>query len=188
MERRILVERRLHLYARLKPKIGSKLGEVLMTAARAIVAIVTALVCGAAVCATPAGAAVFEFTLGSEPEVTLSSFALSEHGPAFGATARLDASTAKWVQDAATAKVFETAEVTVTVSGSVRTFDFSGVSAVSVSENTFGDRPTISAIFAYRTLSRPTVPEPSTWAMLLLGGGALAIGGHCASRTRRSCA
>jgi hypothetical protein len=153
-----------------------------MTAARALVAIVTALVCGAAVCATPAGAAVFEFTLGSEPEVTLSSFALSEHGPAFAATARLDASTAKWVQDAATAKVFETAEVTVTLSGSVRTFDFSGVSTVSVSENTLADRPTISAVFAYRTISPPAVPEPSIWAMLLLGGGALAIGGGLRAR------
>jgi hypothetical protein len=154
--------------------------------ARAIVAIGAALLCGAAVCATPAAAAVFEFTLGSEPEVALSSFALADHGPAFGATARLDASTAMWVQDAATAKVFGTAEVAVTsLSGSVLTFDFSGVSAVTVSENIFGDAPTISAIFAYRTLSMPAVPEPSTWAMLLLGAGGLAIGGRCASRRLR---
>jgi hypothetical protein len=93
-----------------------------------------------------------------------------------------------WVEDVAKAKVFATAEVTVTtVSGNVRTFDFSGVSAVTVSENTNPDAPTISAIFAYRTLSRPAVPEPSTWAMLLLGAGGLAIAGRCASRRRLFC-
>jgi PEP-CTERM motif len=53
---------------------------------------------------------------------------------------------------------------------------------VTVSENTFGDAPTISAIFAYRTLSELAVPEPSTWAMLLLGAGGLAIGGGLRAR------
>jgi hypothetical protein len=159
--------------------------------ARAIVVIAAALVCGAAACATPAGAAVFEFTLGSEPEVTLSSFELGlDHEPYFAVSARLDATTAKWVEDAATAKLFENAEVTVTSAQSVLTFDFSSVTAATASEETEGDAPTISAIFAYRAISGPVtaVPEPSTWAMLLLGAGGLAIGRHRASRRRRGSA
>ena len=155
--------------------------------ARAIIA--AALVCGAAVCATPAGAAITEFTLGSEPAVALSFFQFSVHPRFFAVTARLDASTSKWVQDAAIGRVFSTAEVTETFAQSGRIFDFSDVLAVVVSEDTFGDVPIISATFDYGAaiVRVPAVPEPSTWAMLLLGSAGLAIGGHYASRRRQLC-
>jgi hypothetical protein len=183
------VERKLPLYETLKPKIGFKLGEVLMTATRATVTIAAALVCGAAVSATPAGAAIIEFTLGSEPEVAASFFQLGFHAPFFVVTARLDASTALWVQDVATGQVFSTAEVKETFAQSGRILDFSEVSAASASEDTFGDVPTITATFDYRAFSEQVsaAPEPSIWAMLLIGSGGLAIGGHWASRRQRSC-
>jgi hypothetical protein len=183
------VERKLPLFETLKPKIGFKLDEVLMTATRARVAMAAALVCGVAVSATPAGAAIIEFTLGSEPEVALSFFQLSVHPPFFAVTARLDASTALWVQDVAIGKVFSTAEVKETFAQSGRVLDFSDVSAATVSEDTFANVPTITATFDYRALSEQVsaVPEPSIWAMLLIGSGGLAIGGHCASRRERSC-
>jgi PEP-CTERM motif len=173
--------------SRFKPTICFELGEVLMTAAPAIVAIAAALVCGAAVWATPAGAAIIEFSLGSEPEVALSFFQLGIGPPFFAVTARLDASTALWVRDVAIGQVFSAAEVTETFAQSGRTFDFSGVTAATVFEDTFGDAPTITATFDYKAFSEhvSAVPEPSIWAMLLLGSGGLAFGGHCASRRRR---
>jgi MYXO-CTERM domain-containing protein len=137
----------------------------------------------------PAGAATIEFTLGSEPKVAASFFQLGVHPPFFVVTARLDASTALWVQDTAIGRVFSTAEVTETFAESGRIFEFSEVSAASVYEDTFGDAPTITAAFDYRTFSvrASGAPEPSIWAMLLIGAGGLAVGRHCVSRRRRSC-
>jgi hypothetical protein len=155
-----------------------------MTAARGIAAIGVALVCGAAASATPAAAEVIGFTLGAGPEVDLLSYALSAHAPSFSVTARLGGSTELWFEDATTGRAISKAVLTTTVGRSVLTWDFSDVLVASLMENSGSSTPTVTATFDYRTISEhiSTVPEPSTWAMMLTGFAGLGFAGYWASR------
>jgi hypothetical protein len=168
-----------------KSKICSELGEVFMTAARAIVTKVAALFLGLAAWATPASANVIEFTLGSEPTVDLTNYAYAIGNPrSFSVTARLNSSTAQWFQDVTKSREFPEAVLTRTSARTIITFDFSDVVAASVMEFTDRQTPYIELTFDFRTLSSniSSIPEPSTWAMLLIGG--VALGGRWASRRR----
>jgi PEP-CTERM motif len=155
-----------------------------MLGAGRIAAISTALACGAAVCATPAAAEVIEFKLGTAPEVELQSYELGT-SRSFVVTAPLDRSTSLWFLAVTTGHVFPEAVVTVRPPTVVTTF--TDVIAASVTETTSSEVPTITATFDFRTERKQfsTVPEPSTWAMMLLGFGGLAISGYAASRQRR---
>jgi PEP-CTERM motif len=172
----------------------NKAGEVVMMAAGEIAAMSIALACGSAVCATPAAAEVIEFALsgssGLGPEVELQSYQLgtSMTTRSFTVTALLDRSTDEWRRDVTTGHVFPAAVLTVTGPPTVLTIRFSDVIAASASESSGSSLPIITATFDYRTIIErfSTVPEPSTWAMMLLGFGGLAIGGYAASRRRRS--
>jgi hypothetical protein len=138
-----------------------------------------------AVCATPAAAAVIEFTLGSEPEVELQSYQPS--ATSFTVTALLGSSSAKWVQDAANGTIFSEAVVTVTTPPTVSTTTFSDVVAAAAMVNTNIGSATITATFDFESASLQvsTVPEPSTCAMMLLGFAGL---GFAFSRSRRKAA
>jgi hypothetical protein len=168
---------------------------VVMSAARGIAAIGVALVCGSAASATPATAEVIEFTLGAEPEVELLSYAFGPMRPvpSFTVTAPLGRSTELWFEDLTTGRDVSKASLTATAARIVLTFDFSDVIAASVIENLGSGTPTVTARFDYRTVSEhistvpPTVPEPSTWVMMLIGAGGLAVSGHCVSRKPRPC-
>jgi hypothetical protein len=128
-----------------------------------------------AVCATPAAAAVIEFTLGSEPEVELQ-FLFCCSTSSFTVTALLGSSSAKWVQDAANGTVFSEAVVTIeTTPPTVSTFTFTDVIAASAMVNSGSQ--TITATFDFATVSGQVsqVPEPSTWAMMLIGFAGLSF-------------
>jgi hypothetical protein len=158
-----------------------------MMAAGKIAAIGVALVCGAAASTTPALAEVIDFRLGTLPAVQLSSYALSTNASSFTVTAPVDPSTALWSQLLTSGRVVSEAVLTDTTDQTIFTWDFSDVLAESVLVNSGSDTPTVTAKFDYRTVSEhiSTVPEPSTWAMMLLGFGGLATGGYVASRRRR---
>jgi PEP-CTERM motif/Type VI secretion system effector, Hcp len=160
-----------------------------MLAAGRIAAISTAIGCMSAIFATPAAAEVIEFALGSGSEVELQSYRLGTSTPSsFTVTALLDRSTSSWFLALTTGRDFPKAVLTVTRPPTVVTTTFSDAIAASVMENTSSDVPTITATFDFRTEREQfsTVPEPSTWAMMLLGFGGLAISGYAATRKRRS--
>jgi hypothetical protein len=157
-----------------------------MLGAGRIATIFAALACGPVVCATPAAAEVIEFKLGTEPAVELLSYALSAHAPSFTVTAPLDRSTELWSDLLATGRVVPTAVVTETADRTVFTWDFTDVLAASVIEHSGSGAPTVTATFDYGTVSEhiSIVPEPSSWAMMLLGFGGLGISWYAASRRR----
>jgi hypothetical protein len=165
----------------------SNLGEVVMTAARVIAAVGVAFVCGSAASATPAAAEVVGFTLGAGPEVELLSYAFSAHAPSFTVTALLGRSTELWFEDLTTGRDVSKAVLTATAGRTVLTWDFSDIVAVSVIENSGSGTPTVTATFDYRTISEhiSTVPEPSTWAMMLIGFAGVGWAGYRASRMSR---
>jgi PEP-CTERM motif len=70
--------------------------------------------------------------------------------------------------------------LTATAGRTVFTWDFSDVVAASVMENLGSSAPTVTATFDYRTVSEhiSTVPEPSTWAMMLTGFAGLGFAGY----------
>jgi hypothetical protein len=140
-----------------------------------------------AFCTTPAAAAVIEFTLGSEPEVELLAFSLMPGVNAITVTALLGSSSASWVQDATTGQDFSEAVLTVTAPPTVSTTTFSDVVAASAMVNMNIGSETITATFDFESsrLQVSSVPEPSTWAMMLLGFAGL---GFAFKQSRRKVA
>jgi hypothetical protein len=142
------------------------------TSRRTAAAIGVALVCGSSVSsATPAVAEVIEFTLGAGPKAELISYSLSTTTPSFTVTAPVSRATDFWFLVATTGRVVPEAVLTATAAPNVITWDFSDVLAASVILSSGLETPTVTARFDYRTVSEhfSTVPEPSTWVMMLFG-------------------
>jgi hypothetical protein len=139
-----------------------------------------------AVGATPAAAAVIEFTLGSDPAVELLSYQPST--TSFTVTALLGSTSATWVQDVQTGRIFSQAVVTDTAPPTITTTTFSDVLAASESIDSTKIIPTITGTFEFESASMTVssaVPEPSTWAMMLVGFAGL---GFAFRRSRRKLA
>jgi hypothetical protein len=165
-----------------------------MTGAGRVAAIALCLMVWLAASATPAAAAAIELFLGSDPGAQLLSYGftgkpIDSPGTNLYVTSEIGPWAPSWVHDAETGHLFPTAVlIEVLGSGSVLTYNFSDVLVSSVATEEIGTDSRIRAYFTYSSVRADlsTIPEASTWTMLLVGAGALAAGRHVGSKRTRS--